>query len=80
MIRTGLVSVTFRQLSAEEIIKLVVCAGLEGIEWGGDIHVPHGDLKRSSASKNAHSGFRFEGCGVRIILPNRCGASESGSI
>jgi len=43
----GLVSVTFRQLKPEEIIKLVSKAGLEGIEWGGDIHVPHGDVKRA---------------------------------
>jgi len=43
MFRTGLVSVTFRQLPPEEIISLAVRAGLEGIEWGGDVHVPCGD-------------------------------------
>lgn len=43
-LRTGLVSVTFRQLSPREIVDLVKEAGLDGIEWGGDIHVPHGDL------------------------------------
>lgn len=47
MIRTGLVSVTFRGLKPVEIIGLVVKAGLQGIEWGGDIHVPHGNLKRA---------------------------------
>jgi 3-dehydroshikimate dehydratase len=47
MLRSGLVSVTFRQLTPEEIVKLVSEAGLEGIEWGGDIHVPHGDVKRA---------------------------------
>jgi 3-dehydroshikimate dehydratase len=47
MTRTGLVSVTFRQLSAEEIIGHVQRASLEGIEWGGDIHVPHGDVARA---------------------------------
>jgi sugar phosphate isomerase/epimerase len=44
MIYTGLVSVTFRKLKAEEIIELSARAGLQGIEWGGDIHVPHGDI------------------------------------
>ncbi len=44
MIYTGLVSVTFRQLKPIEIIRLVKKAGLDGIEWGGDIHVPHGDI------------------------------------
>ena len=40
----GLVSVTFRQFPPERIIELVAEAGLRGIEWGGDVHVPHGDL------------------------------------
>jgi len=47
MLHTGLVSITFRQLSPAEIVDLVAEAGLEGIEWGGDIHVPHGDLERA---------------------------------
>jgi hypothetical protein len=37
---TGLVSVTFRQLTPAEIIKLVKENGLDGIEWGADIHCP----------------------------------------
>ena len=44
MIRAGLVSVTFRKLRAAEIVRLAVEAKLEGIEWGGDVHVPHGDV------------------------------------
>ena len=47
MIRSGLVSITFRSLEPAKIVDLVVAAGLEGIEWGGDIHVPHGDRKRA---------------------------------
>jgi 3-dehydroshikimate dehydratase len=47
MIKTGLTSVTFRKLQPEEIIPLVKKAGLNGIEWGGDIHVPYGDLQRA---------------------------------
>ena len=35
---------TFRKLAPEEIIALVAKSGLKGIEWGGDIHVRHGDL------------------------------------
>jgi sugar phosphate isomerase/epimerase len=42
-LKPGLLSVTFRQLSASEIIETVAEAGLQGIEWGGDIHVPPGD-------------------------------------
>lgn len=44
MLYPGLVSVTFRQLSAERVVRLAQKAGLAGIEWGGDVHVPHGEL------------------------------------
>ncbi|MCC9078525.1 sugar phosphate isomerase/epimerase [Litorilinea aerophila] len=43
----GLVSITFRQLTPAAIVELVAQAGLAGIEWGGDVHVPHGDLARA---------------------------------
>ncbi len=42
--KLGLVSISFRALSVEELIGLVEEADLQGIEWGGDVHVPHGDL------------------------------------
>jgi sugar phosphate isomerase/epimerase len=29
-------------------VSLAVRAGLQGIEWGGDVHVPHGDVKRAA--------------------------------
>ena len=41
--QTGLVSVTFRGLGFEEIIRLVKEAGLDGIEWAGDTHCLPGD-------------------------------------
>jgi sugar phosphate isomerase/epimerase len=44
MLHSGVVSVTFRKLSPRQIVDLVKRGGLEGIEWGGDVHVPHGDL------------------------------------
>lgn len=47
MIHSGLVSITFRKLSPAEIVALVRKAGLTGIEWGGDVHVPHGDIGRA---------------------------------
>ncbi|MCR5694614.1 MAG: sugar phosphate isomerase/epimerase [Clostridia bacterium] len=42
--KTGLVSVTFRRLTRQDIVKLCEKAGLEMIEWGGDVHVPAGDI------------------------------------
>lgn len=47
MIKTGLVSVTFRKLAPAAIIDLVRRADLTAIEWGGDIHVPHGHLQQA---------------------------------
>lgn len=46
-VRPGLVSVSFRKLTPREVADLAVRAQLEGIEWGGDIHVPHGDTARA---------------------------------
>ncbi|ALA20257.1 MULTISPECIES: sugar phosphate isomerase/epimerase [unclassified Chelatococcus] len=40
----ALCSVTFRQLPPEEIVALARQAGLAAIEWGGDVHVPAGDV------------------------------------
>lgn len=43
MLISGALSVTFRKLSPEDFIELVRQAGLETIEWGGDVHVPPGE-------------------------------------
>ena len=48
--KSGIISVTFRPKTRAEIVELSKEAGLESIIWGGDIHVPHGDL---SAAKDA---------------------------
>jgi len=47
MIRSGMASVTFRDLAPPEIVDVARRAGLQAIEWGGDVHVPHGDLERA---------------------------------
>ncbi len=41
---TGLVSITFRSLPPEEVIRLARDNRLDAIEWGGDVHVPAGDI------------------------------------
>lgn len=51
MLIPGLTSVTFRKLSCSEIIALAKKAGLACVEWGGDVHVPHGDLCRAREVK-----------------------------
>jgi len=44
MITPALLSVTFRKLPAEDVVRLAVENGLRAIEWGGDIHAPPRDL------------------------------------
>jgi sugar phosphate isomerase/epimerase len=44
-LRSGLLSVTFRQKTVSEIFDLAKQGGIRGIEWGSDFHVPPGDLK-----------------------------------
>lgn len=41
--KTSLTSVTFRKKTVEEIVDLVAQAGIDAIEWGGDVHVPPTD-------------------------------------
>lgn len=79
MLKTGLVSVTFRKLPPEEIIQLVSKSGLDAIEWGGDIHVPHGDVKKAEeiANKCQEAGIKLPsygsyyrvGCGNEVSPP-----------
>jgi len=47
MLTGGLVSITFRKLTASEVAALVQQSGLSAIEWGGDIHAPHGDVAKA---------------------------------
>ena len=47
MLISGLVSVTFRALTCEEIISHAAQNGLRAIEWGADVHVPVGDERRA---------------------------------
>ena len=49
MFKTGIVSITFRNLDPKTIADLTVQAGLDAVEWGGDIHVPPTDIANASA-------------------------------
>ena len=50
---SGLVSVSFRRLSVDEIIRITKLSGLSAIEWGGDIHSPAGNLEIAHATGDA---------------------------
>lgn len=59
MYQTGLVSISFRNLSPAAIIEAVKQAGLDGIEWGGDVHVPAGntDIARQVRKLTTNAGL-----------------------
>ncbi|MGP4041419.1 sugar phosphate isomerase/epimerase family protein [Gracilibacillus sp. D59] len=45
--KIGLCSVTFRDKNPEQIVDLAMEVSLDGIEWGGDVHVPPGDYENA---------------------------------
>ncbi|MGF1530519.1 MAG: sugar phosphate isomerase/epimerase family protein [Puniceicoccaceae bacterium] len=65
MLKLGLCSVTFRNLSTSEIIDLACETKLDGIEWGGDVHVPLGnlDLAKSVGLATRQSGLEVSSYG-----------------
>lgn len=65
MIKSGLVSVSFRQSSCEEIISLAKNAKLTCIEWGGDVHVPAGNIEKASEiyKKTTEAGLEIAAYG-----------------
>ncbi|MEM1013923.1 MAG: TIM barrel protein [Planctomycetota bacterium] len=64
-LRPGLVSVTFRRLEPHPVIELAAEAELEAIEWGGDVHVPHGDVAvaREVGQLTREAGLRISAYG-----------------
>jgi sugar phosphate isomerase/epimerase len=50
-IQSGLVSITFRKLTPRQVVESAAAAGVAGIEWGGDVHVPHGDLAKAADAR-----------------------------
>ena len=53
MWKTGVCSISFRKYSVQEIIDATAAAGLDGIEWGSDVHVPAGDTATAAAVRAA---------------------------
>jgi 3-dehydroshikimate dehydratase len=63
--KTGVCSVTFRQHSPQQLIDLVVESGLSAIEWGGDVHVPPGNIRlaRSVGQSTRDAGLSVSSYG-----------------
>jgi len=75
MWKTGVCSISFRKHSIEEIVRAAAAAGLDGVEWGSDVHVPSGDLaaavKARSVTEEAglqclsYGGYYRLGCSTQ---------------
>ncbi|MBU6360405.1 MAG: sugar phosphate isomerase/epimerase [Chloroflexi bacterium] len=65
MILPALCSVTFRSLSPVQIVALAAEADLRGIEWGGDLHVPPGNIEMAEAvrASTLNAGLAVAGYG-----------------
>jgi len=66
----GLCTVTYRALDVEQVAALAAGAGVSVLEWGGDIHVPEGDLAaaRTAASRSADHGLDVASYGSYLFL------------
>lgn len=55
----GIVSVTFRPATTDEIIEMTHKSGLKAIEWGSDVHVPAGrnDIAQTVKNRSAEYGI-----------------------
>ena len=81
-IRPGLCSVTFRQLGIDDVVALAAECGLEGIEWGGDVHVPAGDLVAAARARLAcrTAGITVASYGSYLFASGIPTPSESESV
>ncbi|MEO6469084.1 MAG: TIM barrel protein [Acidimicrobiia bacterium] len=52
-IRPGLCSVTLRAETVDAVARLAAECGMRGIEWGGDVHVPPGNLAAAVQARAA---------------------------
>jgi 3-dehydroshikimate dehydratase len=70
MLKSGLVSITFRPLSVGQVIEVVSAAGLDAIEWGGDVHVPPGavEIARETAKQTRDAGLTVAAYGSYYSL------------
>lgn len=78
MLKTGVCSVTFRGLSVSQVVELACKAGLDGIEWGGDTHVPAGNpsAAREARHLTREAGLNVASYGSYFRVLNQAGQPE----
>jgi len=62
MLYSGIVSLTQKNISVDELIELAKKSGLKGIEWSSNCHVPETDLENAKAVK-----AKCEEAGLKIF-------------
>ncbi len=76
MLHAGICSISFRNLSVDELIELCAKSDIEGIEWGSDVHVPPGDIELATEVKTKTEAAGMTVCSYGSYY--RCD-SESGA-
>ena len=62
MYSSGLVSISFRRHTPDEILRAAAESGLTQIEWGSDVHAPRSDLLRLEHIAAAHAATALGCC------------------
>ena len=68
--KAGLVSISFRQLTPEQICQAMVKAGLQYVEWGSDVHAPRNDAAALEQIANLQKQYGITCCsyGTYFVL------------
>lgn len=72
--RLGLCSVTFRHLTAAQVARHAVDAGLEAVEWGADVHAPAQEQDTVRAVRDVCDRYGLACCSYGSYF--RAGAGE----
>ncbi len=65
-------------MSPESIVELCSKAGLQGVEWGGDVHCPHGDVPAARRAASLCRDAGLEVCSYGSYY--KLGASENAGL
>ena len=79
MITPGIVSATFREKTAEEVIALCKAAGLEAVEWSENAHINPGDIERAEKlhKQTINAGLQIAASGSYFRLGQNEDAEEA---
>lgn len=62
MYEAGLVSISYRELDFEEVLRIMVDAGLKYVEWGSDAQAPQNDIQKLQKIAEAQTKLGIQCC------------------